>query len=246
MAKMKPFQLVAGLAFVGAMIAIAVAQLQRARAASLTSTTTLAAESYVRTLAAMRDLYTSEVVNRLPEDVEVRHDYEGIEHAIPVPASLTIALTSRLGVAIEGLEARLFSDYPFRDRGGELDDFERTALVTLGERTDTFYVEVEGDSLLRYARADTMRAQCIECHNTHPDSPKTDWVVGDLRGVLAISLPLSSFREAAADARRPFDMLLLLAVLGVLGATVMLVRNMPTIEGREPRAQAPPGEEGQA
>lgn len=35
-----------------------------------------------------------------------------------------------------------------------------------------------------------MKASCVPCHNTHPDSPKTDWKVGDMRGVLEITQPL--------------------------------------------------------
>ena len=35
-----------------------------------------------------------------------------------------------------------------------------------------------------------MEATCIECHNRHPASPKTDWKEGDVRGVLEIIRPL--------------------------------------------------------
>jgi class 3 adenylate cyclase len=29
---------------------------------------------------------------------------------------------------------------------------------------------------------------CVTCHNSHPDSPKTDWKVGDVRGIQEISV----------------------------------------------------------
>ena len=32
---------------------------------------------------------------------------------------------------------------------------------------------------------------CVTCHNQHPDSPKTDWKVGDVRGVVEVILPLN-------------------------------------------------------
>jgi adenylate cyclase len=44
--------------------------------------------------------------------------------------------------------------------------------------------------VLRYAVARRMQASCIHCHNTHPDSTKRDWQVGDVRGVLEITRPL--------------------------------------------------------
>ena len=29
---------------------------------------------------------------------------------------------------------------------------------------------------------------CVSCHNSHPDSPKRDWKVGDVRGIQEISV----------------------------------------------------------
>jgi hypothetical protein len=48
----------------------------------------------------------------------------------------------------------------------------------------------EGRPALRYAVADRMPASCVSCHNNHPQSPKRDWQVGDVRGVLEIVRPL--------------------------------------------------------
>ena len=33
-----------------------------------------------------------------------------------------------------------------------------------------------------------MGAACVSCHNTHPDSPKRDWKVGDVRGIQEVSI----------------------------------------------------------
>ena len=35
-----------------------------------------------------------------------------------------------------------------------------------------------------------MKQPCVDCHNTHPDSTKKDWRVGEMRGVLEIIRPL--------------------------------------------------------
>jgi hypothetical protein len=35
-----------------------------------------------------------------------------------------------------------------------------------------------------------MRRSCVECHNTHPQSPRRDWQEGDVRGALEIIRPL--------------------------------------------------------
>ena len=52
-------------------------------------------------------------------------------------------------------------------------------------------VEVAGSILDRTVRVATpvvMKEVCVSCHNTHPDSPKTDWKVGDVRGIQEISV----------------------------------------------------------
>ena len=35
-----------------------------------------------------------------------------------------------------------------------------------------------------------MKQSCIDCHNSHLSSPKRDWVVGEVAGVLSITRPL--------------------------------------------------------
>ena len=39
-----------------------------------------------------------------------------------------------------------------------------------------------------------MAAPCVNCHNTHPDSPKRDWKVGDVRGIeeFTINQPIAA------------------------------------------------------
>ena len=217
----------AGALLAGALVVVAVVQLQAAYMKSLEGSAILAADSYAGALEAMRALYTSEVVNRLPAEVPATHDYALRENEVPLPATLTLLLADRLGDSVEGLEVRLYSEYPFPWQGpAVMDDFERRAFDVLRERPDSTYTEFEESDAgrtLRFARGDPMRPECVSCHNSHPDSPKTDWRVGELRGVLAISFPLGSFEENARATRRPYEMLLLLALLGLLASLVMLV-----------------------
>jgi signal transduction histidine kinase len=37
-----------------------------------------------------------------------------------------------------------------------------------------------------------MGETCVACHNSHPLSPRTNWKVGDIRGVQQITLPLAN------------------------------------------------------
>ena len=93
------------------------------------------------------------------------------------------------------MRVRLYSEFPFRSRkdGGPKDKFESAALAALKNNpAEPFYrfEDVQGKPALRYATARLMQESCVKCHNTHPDSMKTDWKVGDVRGVVEIIRPL--------------------------------------------------------
>ena len=117
------FAVAIGAVLTGALALAARWQLDTATARTVESSALLAAASYASALGELRSVYTSEVVNRLPGDVTVTHDYLATEGAIPLPATLTITLAERLGVEIEGLRVRLYSEYPFpwRLEGAEMD-----------------------------------------------------------------------------------------------------------------------------
>jgi len=172
-------------------------------------------------LQELRTLYTSAVVERArAAGIEVTYDYQAKPTAIPLPATLTIELGERIGESGAGLGVRLYSDYPFpwRKHGGPRDEFERAALAALRrDPTRPFfrYEDVRGERVLRYAIADRMRPACIACHNSHPASPRRDWKVGDVRGVLAVTRPISAFAASAQSSQRAA--LGLAALAGVLG-----------------------------
>ncbi|MBC8355001.1 MAG: DUF3365 domain-containing protein [Planctomycetes bacterium] len=160
------------------------------------------AKAYSEALKEFRSLYTSEVVNRAKaHGMEVTHDYGEKEGAIPLPATLTKMLAGSIGQAGSGVQADLYSKYPFPwrvDAGGLRDEFAQDAWDALTTNPDEPFVQLEslnGRQSLRYATADVMRQACIECHNTHIDTPKNDWKVGDVRGVLEVTLPLDGIAE---------------------------------------------------
>jgi hypothetical protein len=139
----------------------------------------------------------SDVVKRaIAGHLEVTHDYAGNPAAIPIPATFTIELGQQISDSSpSGVQIRLYSPYPFRSRrgGGPRDDFERDAWTRLTESPSEpvyRFEDYKGRPALRYATARLMQPTCVECHNTHPDSPKTDWKVGDVRGVVEIIRPL--------------------------------------------------------
>src|SRR5262249_10738055 len=91
-----------------------------------------------------------------------------------------------------------FSDYPFKSRAPHVfDAFERAALERLRQDPSARPSETSGSIFDRRVRLITpiiMATGCVSCHNSHPDSPKHDWKVGEVRGIeeLRISQPIAA------------------------------------------------------
>ncbi|MGB2926687.1 MAG: adenylate/guanylate cyclase domain-containing protein [Limnothrix sp.] len=156
------------------------------------------AELSVKDLKKARTLYNEQVVGRVQgvDGVTPAHNYETIIGGIPLPATFLIELGDRLSEEQQGILTRLYSDYPFPWReatGGARDEFETQALIELRKNPKQPFYRIENfkDRIsMRYAEADVMTASCVACHNSHPDTPKRDWQVGDVRGVVEVVQPL--------------------------------------------------------
>jgi hypothetical protein len=193
-------------------------------------------------LDEVNEFYSAHVVDRLEgAGVEVTPAYAGRPHAVPPPATFTIELAEQIsGHSSRGMQVRLYSDAPFRSRrdGGPRDEFEREAIARLKEAPDRPYYRFEeycGRPALRYATARRMQATCVKCHNAHPDSPRTDWKVGDVRGVLEIIRPLDRDAARTVDGLRGTFAL----VGGVAGGLPLLTALVLLVRGRRRAARAP-------
>jgi signal transduction histidine kinase/CheY-like chemotaxis protein len=188
------------------------------------------AQQYSQVLKEFRTLYTSEVVARArAHGMTVSHDYAETDGAIPLPATLSMMLGNRMGSA-SGVTSKLYSIWPFpwrRKDGGPRDDFEWKALNTLNADPSMPFSRFEvldGQPVVRYATADLMRPSCVACHNSHPDSPKTDWKVGDVRGILEVIRPVPPQDSAArANLRNVVTLIALLVIIGV--STLILLAS---------------------
>ncbi len=65
----------------------------------------------------------------------------------------------------------------------------------------------------------------MNCHNSHPDSPKRDWRKGDVRGVLEVVLPLDAATDQlSANQRESLLLLSGIGGIGLLGLAVVIGR----------------------
>ncbi len=148
-------------------------------------------------ITSVRGFYASDVVGRIlaappGTTTQVTHNYQSIPGALPIPATLSLELGHVISEQQHNIAYRFVSDYPFKNRAPHgLDSFERQALAML--RTDPHQVvtdlsnSVANDSIRLIAPV-IMGSACVECHNKHPESPKRDWKVGDVRGIQEVTI----------------------------------------------------------
>jgi hypothetical protein len=169
----------------------------------------------------------------------VEHAHYPVNKTVPptpgtVPLSIPATFLHDVGEQLArtsktGVKVRQYSDFPFpwRSGGGPRDDFERAALLRLrqskGQETVHEFTEIGSQRVVRYAQARVMKRSCVECHNTHPQSPRKDWQEGDVRGVLVIIRPLDKDEARVGEALH-LALLLSAVVSGLLvGGSMLLV-----------------------
>lgn len=148
-----------------------------------------------RIIDTMRGFYASDVVGRIlqsDQPARATHNYRSTAGAIPIPATLSLELGKLLSAQDMAVKYRFVSDLPFAGREPhDLDRFQRDAIRTLRENGSQSVVETSGsvfDRAVRIATPVLMGQVCVNCHNSHPESPRTDWKVGDVRGIQEVSI----------------------------------------------------------
>jgi adenylate cyclase len=152
-------------------------------------------------ITSVRGYYATNVVARVlanPGSTKVVHNYEAVPGAIPIPATLSLELGRVIGAQQENISYRFVSDYPFKNRTPhQLDPFEKSALDSLRNNPDQKIVDTAVSLFsdkVRLIAPVVMGPACVSCHNVHPESPKTDWKVGDVRGIqeVVITQPIAA------------------------------------------------------
>jgi adenylate cyclase len=84
------------------------------------------------------------------------------------------------------------------------------------------FEEYQGRPVLRYAIARKLRESCLGCHNKDTvNSPKLDWKVGEVRGVVEIIRPLDRDVERARAGLRDTFVLVGVVAGSLLAMTVL-------------------------
>jgi signal transduction histidine kinase len=197
----------------------------------------LASRNIASQFKTIREYYTENVVDKIIVEgtFKASSDHKGDAKTIPLPVSMIHDLSALL--TEQDTSISLYSKFPFPNRENRrLDAFQLAAWDFLIRNPQESYSRTElrgGKQAIRVAVADTMVVQaCVNCHNTTAASPKKDWKLGDLRGILEITSVIDAQLANGAALSRSIIIGAILIGLVLLGITLVVARSVTRpIEG---------------
>ena len=206
-------------------------------AGNATDQAVLASRNIAAQFKTIREYYTENVVDKIVMEgtFKASSDHKGDAKAIPLPVTMIHDLSALL--TKQDTAISLYSKFPFPNRENrQLDAFQQEAWDFLSKNPQESYSRTEmrdGKQVVRVAVADTMVVQaCVNCHNTTAASPKKDWKLGDLRGVLEIASVIDAQLANGAALSRSIIIGAILIGLVLLGITLVVASNVTRpIEG---------------
>jgi methyl-accepting chemotaxis protein len=188
-------------------------------------------QQIVEQFKAVRTYYTTNVVNKVLKEgtFKAASDHAGNDKAIPLPATMIHDLGALL--AKQDTTLTLYSRFPFPNRKDrKLDEFQQKTWDYLSANPNGVMSQNEerdGKNVVRVAVADTMVTQaCVNCHNTTAGSPKTDWKVGDVRGVVEITTVIDQQLAHGAALSRTITAGVGLIGLLLIGIALFVTRSV--------------------
>ena len=147
-------------------------------------------------MSSDRAVYTRMVVQRLTRDKKLITASEHFEDdsALPLPAQMFRFGAEMVADKTEDFSYSLLSLQPINKKNGPGTDVERKGLKYVADHPgENFYGEEKlgGQRYFTAVYPDYAVAEaCINCHNNHKDSPRTDAKVGDVMGGVVIRIPI--------------------------------------------------------
>jgi hypothetical protein len=146
-------------------------------------------------MSADREVYASQVVHRLQNQDRVikASEHWKEDKALPLPAQMFRMGSERVRERTKAFTYSLISLDPINRQNGPRTEAEKVGLAALAGRRGNHYTE-ETLGGLRYFTAlypdKAVSQACVDCHNTHPDSPRKDFKLGDVMGGIVIRVAL--------------------------------------------------------
>lgn len=145
-------------------------------------------------LEANRNNYTENVVSKLRRDGIEAHEHWRDERGVPLPAQFLMESGRLVALKDPNFSFRLASLTPVYVWNGPNSDLERQGLVAVQQDPDRPHYGHITKSGTRYFQAiyadRAVSTACVECHNSHPNSPRRDFKLNDVMGGIVIIFPI--------------------------------------------------------
>ena len=147
-------------------------------------------------MEADRTVYTKNVIKRLVKVEKVIKASEQFEDdkALPLPAQMFRFGAEHVAEKNAGFSYSLLSLWPINKQNEPKTDAEKTGLKSIADNPGSNYYTEETLGGQKYYTAVypdvAVATPCVDCHNKHKDTPKTDFKIGDVMGGVVIRIPI--------------------------------------------------------
>jgi len=145
-------------------------------------------------LEANRNNYTDNVVVKLQREGIPALEHWKDERGVPLPAQYLMESGRLVALKDLNFSFRLASLTPIYVWNGATSDLERTGLAAVQQDPTQPHYGVITKGTLRLFQAiyaDRAVSQaCVDCHNSHPNSPRQDFKLNDVMGGIVITFPI--------------------------------------------------------
>lgn len=157
----------------------------------------LMADALFAVMSADRANYTTMVVKRLSSDAKIikaDEHWQDLDNGIPLPAQMFRYGAEKVAERTSDFTYSLQSLWPINKQNAPRTDVEKQGLQFIADNPgQNFYGEETLGGVKYYTAvyADVAVATpCVDCHNEHKDSPRTDFKIGDTMGGVVVRIPL--------------------------------------------------------
>lgn len=171
-------------------------QPQKVAAPIDTVATHIVTDSIYHFAVASRNAYASNVVQPLAiqRNVIAASENWKKEHVLPLPAQYIRYAAENFNQSTPDVSINLKSLWPINPDNAPSTDVEKLGLLAVFDNSNTPYYKKETIDNVNYFTAiyadKAGSMSCIQCHNDHPDSQKTDFSGGDVMGGFVVRLRL--------------------------------------------------------
>ncbi len=155
------------------------------------------ADSLFAVMEADRTVYTRLIINRLQNDEKLikASEHWQDDKALVLPAQMFRYGAERVAEKGAIFSYSLLSLWPVNKQNNPKTETEKAGLQFIADNPGKNYYGEEQLGGTRYFTAVypdvAVAPACVKCHNDHPDTPRSDFKIGDVMGGVVVRIPLT-------------------------------------------------------